>query len=195
MSPGHHTAGLEWWALRPVSTFLLLVSLNTASFVHVLLLLLPLLPFDLACSCLPLVPRSLSLWDRLAQKEKLRFLLMGRWYRAVLELWPSPHLSSLAHSTCSQQMPTAVGDSVIIQRHSSQEARCSRVSPQGQGTSAEDAVAMEVVKSLYSVLEWSWPHRAKAGIDQGQTFSPWAAQGQPGKAGRCQVPAAAGRTR
>lgn len=65
-------------------------------------------------------------------------------------------------------------------------------SAQGQGSSAEGAVAMELAKALYSVLEWSWHGRAKAGAAQGQVISPWAAQGWPGRDGRCQVPAAAG---
>lgn len=65
-------------------------------------------------------------------------------------------------------------------------------SAQGQGPSAEDAAATELVKALYSVREWSWPDRPKEGAAQGQAFSLGAAPSWPGGAGRHQGPAAAG---
>lgn len=86
----------------------------------------------------------------------------------------------------------SVGNSVMGQRHPSQEASCPMGSAQSQGPNAEDAAATELVNALYSVREWSWPGRVKEGAACGQAFSPWAALSWTGGAGRRQVPAAAG---
>lgn len=45
-------------------------------------------------------------------------------------------------------------------------------SARGQGPSAEDAVAKELVKALYSVPRWSWPGRVKAGPAEDQSSAP-----------------------
>lgn len=42
----------------------------------------------------------MQFWVRLAEKSQLCCLLMGRQFRANLELLPSPHLSSLWSREC-----------------------------------------------------------------------------------------------
>lgn len=45
-------------------------------------------------------------------------------------------------------------------------------SARGQGPSAEDAVAQELVKALYSLLRWRWSGRVRAGAAWDQSSDP-----------------------